>query len=95
MTYVYVKDSEGFVIKKKKSELMPDEQIITESEYNELSGESYYREKFSHGGARAGAGRKPANGVILKFQVRVSEKEKEFLQYARAHNLDYDELMKG
>jgi len=32
----------------------------------------------------AGAGRKPANGVVLKFQIRVSEKEKNFLNYARA-----------
>ena len=30
---------------------------------------------------------------VLKFQVRVSAKEKEFLKYAREHNLNYDELM--
>ena len=47
------------------------------------------------GGVRINAGRKPKNGVVLKFQVRVSEKEKEFLKYARAHNLNYDDLMQG
>lgn len=47
------------------------------------------------GGARAGAGRKPkSDSNVLKFQVRVSSKEKEFLKYAREHNLDYDELMR-
>lgn len=94
MTYVFVKDNEGFVIKKKKSEILPDEQIITE-EYNKISGENYCREKFGHGGKRQGAGRKPSNGMILKFQIRVSEKEKQFLNYARKHNLDYDSLMQG
>jgi len=44
---------------------------------------------------RAGAGRKPANGVVLKFQIRVSEKEKNFLNYARAHHINYDDLMQG
>ena len=43
MTYVYIKDEEGFVVKKKKSEVLPNEQIITKSEYEELSGEKYYK----------------------------------------------------
>lgn len=47
------------------------------------------------GGRRKGAGRKPQNGLVLKFQVRVSEKEKEFLKYARSHNINYDDLMQG
>ena len=95
MTYVYIKDEEGFVVKKKKSEVLPNEQIITKSEYEELSGEKYYKETYGYGGKRVGAGRKPQNGVVLKFQIRVSEKEKEFLKYARSHNLDYDSLMPG
>ena len=96
MTYIYVKDDEGFVIKKKKSEIMPDETIITKDEFEEMSGDKYVREKFTHGGKRAGAGRKKASpDNVLKFQVRVSAKEKEFLNYARFHNLNYDELMQG
>lgn len=47
------------------------------------------------GGKRQGAGRKPSNGNVLKFQIRVSAKEKEFLQYARLHHLNYDDLMQG
>ncbi len=47
------------------------------------------------GGKRANSGRKPKDSAkVLKFQVRVSEKEKEFLKYAREHNLDYDALMR-
>ena len=95
MTYVYIKDEDGFVVKKKKSEILSTEQIITEREYKELSGDDYYEKVYGHGGKRAGAGRKPANGVVLKFQIRVSEKEKEFLKYAREHNLNYDLLMQG
>lgn len=52
-------------------------------------------EEIKWGGKRAGAGRKPANGVVLSFQIRVSEKEKEFINYARLHNLNYDDLMQG
>lgn len=47
------------------------------------------------GGKRKNAGRKPKTGVVLEFRMRVSEKEKEFLDYARSHNLNYDELMQG
>ncbi len=93
MANVYVKDSEGFVVKKDEKSILPDEKIISFEEWEELSGEKYYKETFGRGGARKGAGRKPTNGVVLKFQVRVSQKEKEFLKYARAHNLNYDDLM--
>ena len=53
-------------------------------------------EEIKWGGAREGAGRKKKDeDNILKFQVRVSKKEKMFLNYAREHNLDYDSLMQG
>ena len=95
MAYVYIKDEEGFVVKKQKSEVLPNEMIITQKEYAELSGDNYYKSKFGHGGKRKGAGRKPKTGVVLKFQVRLSAKEKEFITWARSHNLNYDELMEG
>ena len=64
--------------------------------------EKALREKFekevksTRGGARVGAGRKKKDSDnILQFQVRVSKREKEFLKYARAHNLNYDDLMQG
>ena len=47
------------------------------------------------GGKRTNAGRKPKTGIVLDFRIRVSEKEKEFIDYARSHNLNYDELMQG
>lgn len=95
MSYIYAKDKEGFVIKKLASELQADETIITKEEFSELSGDNYYKQTYGRGGKRKGAGRKPVNGVVLKFQIRVSEKEKEFINYARQHNLNYDELMQG
>jgi len=52
-------------------------------------------EKIKWGGKRQGAGRKPKTGNVLPFRVRVSEKEKEFLEYARGHNINYDDLMQG
>ena len=95
MSYIYAKDKDGFVVKKLKSELQPDEVIITKEEFENLSGDNYYKQKYGRGGKRPGAGRKPTNGVVLKFQIRVSEKEKEFIDYARVHKLNYDELMQG
>ena len=95
MSYVYVKDKEGFVVKKLQKDLLPDEVIISKEEWEEISGEKYYKETYGRGGYRENAGRKPKTGVVLKFQIRVSEKEKEFINYARSHNIDYDSLMQG
>lgn len=47
------------------------------------------------GGKRKGAGRKPVNGVILEFRINVSKQEKEFINYAREHHINYKELMQG
>lgn len=95
MDYVYIKDNEGFVVKKKKSEILPHETIITEEEYAELSGDNYYKTTFSHGGKHEGAKRTPKTGVVFEFQVKLSAKEKEFINWARSHNLNYDEIMEG
>ena len=95
MSYIYAKDKDGFVVKKLKNELCDDEVIITQEEFEQLSGDNYYKQTYGRGGKRAGAGRKPIGGVVLKFQIRVSEKEKEFINFARLHNLNYDELMQG
>lgn len=95
MKYVYVKDSEGFVCKKELSKVASGETIITEQEYKELSGENYYEQKFGHGGARPGAGRKPMDGETRSVQMRVTESEKEFLLYARANKIDIKKLMES
>ena len=91
--YIYVKDREGYVTQISKCNLTDEYTVITKEEWEEKSGEKYYKETFGHGGKRKGAGRKPKTGLVLKFQVRLSEKEKEFINYARSHNLNYDELM--
>lgn len=93
MDYIFVKDSEGYVFKKAESEVSPDEKIISKKEYMKLSGLTSYEKKFGHGGARENAGRKQKFGSPLKFQIRVTKEEKDFLTYAREHNLNYSALM--
>ncbi len=93
MYYVFVKDSEGYVFKKLESEVSSDEKIISEKEYMKISGLSAYEKKFEHGGARKNAGRKQKYSLPLKFQIRVTQEEKDFIAYAREHNLNYSALM--
>lgn len=52
MPHIYVKDSEGFVFKKKKSEVTTGEKIISEKDYMKKSGLALYEKKFGHGCAR-------------------------------------------
>ena len=93
MPYVYVKDSEGFVFKKKKSDVAADEKIISEKEYLKKSGVALYEKKFGHGGVRENAGRKTKFASPLKFQIRVTKEEKEFLAFARNNKLNFATLM--
>ncbi len=93
MPYVYVKDSEGFVFKKKESDVAADEKIISEKEYLKKSGIALYEKKFGHGGARENAGRKTKFSSPLKFQIRVTKEEKEFLAFARSNKLNFATLM--
>ena len=48
MQYVYVKDAEGYVFKKLKSEVCKDEKIISEKAYLKASGFAYYEKEFGH-----------------------------------------------
>lgn len=71
-----------------KELLNPDEQAELYAEVE--------KEVKKHGGYRPGSGRKKKDeDNVLKFQIRVSKKEKMFIDYARRHNLNYDELMQG
>lgn len=92
---IYIKDSEGYVKGIYPNEMKPEYTIITKEEWAEESGEKYYKKHFTHGGARTGAGRKPKTGVVLKFQIRVSEKEKKLIQYLRENHVDLDKLMQN
>lgn len=94
MEYVFVKDAEGYVFKKLASEVDAGEKIITEKEYMESSGLAFYEKEFGHGGARENAGRKQKFKQPLKFQMRVTQEEKDFIKYAREHNLSYSAMMK-
>ena len=93
MEYVYVKDSEGYVFKKSESELSHDEKIISEKEYLKKSGLANYAKEFGHGGARKNAGRKQKFESPLKFQIRVTQEEKDFISFARENHLNYSALM--
>ena len=93
MDYVFVKDSEGYVFKKLQSEVSSDEKIISEKEYMKISGLSSYEKKFSHGGARENEKKKQKFALPLKFQIRVTKEEKDFIAYAREHKIDYATLM--
>ena len=93
MEYVYVKDDEGYVSKKLESEVQPQEKIISEKEFMKISGLAFYEKKITHGGRRKNSGRKQKFGSPLKFQIRVTKEEKEFISYAREHHLDYSNLM--
>ncbi|MGP1455852.1 MAG: hypothetical protein ACTTJ7_08900 [Treponema sp.] len=94
MEYVYIKDSEGYVVKKLKAEVTPDEKIISEEEYMKTSGLAAYEKELRHGGARENAGRKQKFGSPLKFQIRVTQEEKDFITYARKHHINYTAMMK-
>ena len=64
-------------------------ELLSLDEQKELQEEIEKEVKSIRGGARIGAGRKKKDSDnILQFQVRVSKREKEFLKYARAHNLN-------
>ncbi|HOQ93453.1 MAG TPA: hypothetical protein PKW26_07525 [Treponemataceae bacterium] len=94
MEYVYIKDSEGYVQKKLKTELQQNDTIISETEYKKKSGLSFYEKTFTHGGVRKNAGRKQKYKQALKYQMRVTEEEKEFISYVREHHIDYKTLLK-
>ncbi|MBP3709084.1 MAG: hypothetical protein J6I73_01545 [Treponema sp.] len=95
MEYVFVRDSDGYVFKKAKSKVTAEEKIISEKEYMKKSGLAFYEKKFGHGGARENAGRKQKFSQPLKFQMRVTQEEKDFISYAREHHINYTALMQN
>ena len=63
--------------------------------YSEIK-ENTEKVKNTWGGKRKSAGRKPKNpDNVLNFQMKVSRNEREFLYYARKHNINYQDLMQG
>lgn len=89
--YVCVKDSEGYVKKILQQELTDEYTVITKKEWEDLSGETYYKETFTHGGAREGSGRKKLHRDI---SIRVTIGEKDLLDFIRQHSIDPVEAKK-
>lgn len=95
MKYVFLKDKEGFVSKKDIKDLDPDDAVISKEEFENLSGNRYYKQHFSHGGKREGAGRKQKLDEPLEYQIRVTAEEKAFITFAREKHFDYSKAMKS
>ena len=75
------------LIKKRFSENKASE-ILNEAD-NEV-------QEIKWGGARINAGRKAKPKTqVLQFTKRLTQKEAMFIDYARAHNINYDDLMQG
>ena len=48
------------------------------------------------GGARENSGRKSVvKGKVLKFTKRLTDEEARFIDYAREHHINYEDLMQG
>ena len=47
------------------------------------------------GGKRENSGRPRTAAKILKFTKRLTEDEARFIDYAREHHINYDDLMQG
>ena len=71
--------------------------LLTQEEIDEIKKQvDEDVRQYLHGGKREGAGRKPKKSAdVLKFTKRLTEKEVNFINYARSHNINYDDLMQG
>jgi len=80
-----------------KQKIITNDYLISklDSERQEKINEMAQAEILKWGGKREGAGRKPKSDNVLEFRIRVSKKEKEFIDYAREHHINYDDLMEG
>lgn len=85
---IYVKDSEGYVTSKPIDQVQLDEVVITKQEFENLSGITYYKQKYGRGGARANAGRKK---IYIEKVKETYELEKTSVislkDYAKKHKI--------
>lgn len=71
-------------------------ELLTSEEIAEIENDVKKEVARIRGGKREGAGRKAViKGKILKFTKRLTDEEVKFIDYAREHNLNYNELMQG
>ena len=66
-----------------------------EQEQIHAEAEKIILEYKGRGGKRKNSGRPRTTVKILKLTKRLTEDEARFIDYARAHKLNYDELMQG
>lgn len=70
--------------------------LLTSEEIAEIENDVRKEVARIHGGKRENSGQKAVvKGKILKFTKRLTAEEVKFIDYAREHNLNYDELMQG
>ena len=78
------------------NDILSDRKIFTKEQAEQIEKNALEAANTIWGGRRKGAGRKPKEpGRVLKFAKRLTEKEAQFIDYARAHNINYDDLMQG
>lgn len=70
-------------------------EILTSEEIEEVKNEVLNEVKSFRGGKRDGSGRKSITGKVLKFTKRVTDEEARFIDYARKHHINYEDLMQG
>ena len=77
-------------------DILNDRTLFTEKQAEKIKADIEKKAGKYWGGKREGAGRKSKpKGEILQFTKRLTEKEAYFIDYARSHNLNYDDLMQG
>lgn len=70
--------------------------FLSSQEILEIENEVNKTIESHRGGARQNAGRKKlVEGKVLKFTKRLTDIEVKFINYARAHNINYEDLMQG
>jgi len=72
-------------------------ELLTPEEKAELKAEveAIVLEYKGRGGKRENSGRPLTTVKVLKFTKRLTEDEARFIDYAREHHINYDDLMKG
>lgn len=76
-------------------EILSDRKIFTAECAEKIEANALSEAKKIWGGARANSGRKTITGKVLKFTKKLSEEEVRFIDYARSHNINYEDLMQG
>ncbi|MCD7879471.1 MAG: hypothetical protein LUG16_06020 [Candidatus Gastranaerophilales bacterium] len=77
-------------------DILNDRTLFTEQQAAKIRANIEKKAQKLWGGSRSNSGRKAKpKSEVLQFNRRLTEKENQFIDYARAHNLNYDDLMEG